>query len=85
MQFEEYALKLNARDFASRSKPKQKHKNEILPAHPRELFILERELGLMLNQENIRSQIIQCRRNGFKFFVMEAYHETMMERLNSGE
>ena len=30
----------------------------------------------MLNQENIRTQIIQCRRNGFKFFVMEAYFET---------
>ena len=44
-------------------RPKQNHKNEILPAHPQELYLLGRELGLMLNQENIRSPIIQCRRN----------------------
>ena len=66
-------------------KPKQNHKDAILPAHPQELFLLERELGLMLNQENIRSTIIQCRRNWSIFFVMEVYLETMMERLNSGE
>ena len=46
-QFEQYALRLNA----------------SLPAHPQELFLLERELGLTLNQENIRSTIIQCPRN----------------------
>ena len=38
----------------------------------------------MLNQENIQSPIIQCRRNCF-FFVMEVYPEKMMERLKSGE
>ena len=64
---------------------KQNHKNEILPAHPQALFLLGRELGLMLNREKIRSPIIQCRRNWFIFFVMEVYFETMMERLNSGE
>ena len=63
MQFEEYAVKLNAGDFASRSKAKAKPQNEILPAHPQELYLLGRELGLMLNQENIRSPIVQCRRN----------------------
>ena len=31
-------------------RPKQNHKNEILPAHPQELYLLGRELGLMLNQ-----------------------------------
>ena len=66
-------------------RPKQNHKNEFLPAHPRELYLLGRGLGLMLNQENIRSPIIQCRRKWPIFFVMEAYLETMMERLNSGE
>ena len=41
MQFEEYAVKLNAGDFASQSKEqKQNHRNEILPAHPQELFLL---------------------------------------------
>ena len=39
----------------------------------------------MLNQENIQSPIMKCRRNCFIFFVMGAYLETMMERLNSGE
>ena len=32
-------------------RPKQNHKNVLLPAHPQELFLLGRELGLMLNQE----------------------------------
>ena len=64
---------------------KQNHKNEILLGHPQELYLLERGLGLLLNQENIRSPIIQCRRNWSIFFVMEAYLETMMERLNSGD
>ena len=44
MQFEEYALKLNAGDFASRSKAKQNHKDEILPAHPQELYLLGKNL-----------------------------------------
>ena len=61
MQFEEYTLKLNAGDFASQSKAKVK--NKILPAHPLELYLLGRELALMLNQENIRSPNIHCRRN----------------------
>ena len=63
MQFEEYALKLNAGDFACRSKAKAKPQNEIMPAHPQELYLWEKELGLMLNQDNIRSPIIQCRKN----------------------
>ena len=66
-------------------RPKQTHKDAILPAHPQELYLLEKELGLMLNHKNIRSPIIQCRRNWSIFFVMEVYLETMMERLNSGE
>ena len=45
-QLEEYALKLDQR-------LKQNHKEEILPAHPQEQFLLGRELGLILNQGNI--------------------------------
>ena len=64
MQFEECALKFNAGDFCKADqRPKQKHKDEILPVHPQELYLLVKELGPMLNQENIRSLIIQCRRN----------------------
>ena len=63
IQLEEYVLKLNASDFACRSNPKQNHNDENLPVHPPNLFLFGRELGLMLNQENSRYPIIQCRRN----------------------
>ena len=59
VQLEEYALKLDAKDFACRSK--KNHKEENLPAHPQESFLLGRELGLMLNQGNILSPIMKCR------------------------
>ena len=64
---------------------KQNHKDAILPAHPQELYLLVKVLGLILNHKNIRSPIIQCRRNWSIFFVMVVYLEKMMERLNSGE
>ena len=54
MQFEEYALKLNASDFACRSKAKAKPQRREL-ARP--------SIGPMLNQENINSPIMRCRRN----------------------
>ena len=64
MQFEEYALKLNAGHFACRSKAEAKpQRRENLPALHQEQFLLGRELRLMLNQGNIQSPIIQCRRN----------------------
>ena len=63
MQFEEYALKLNAGDFASRSKAKTKPQRRDSASSSTRTFLLVRELGLMLKQENIRSTIIQCRRN----------------------
>ena len=66
-------------------RPKQNHKDAILPAHSQELYLLVREAGPILNHKNIRSPIIQCRRNWSIFFVMEVYLETMMERSNSGE
>ena len=40
-------------------------------------YLLATELGQMLNQENFRSPIIQCRRNWFIFFVMEVFPEKM--------
>ena len=63
---------------------KQNHKDEILPALPQELYLLVKEFGPMLNQENIQSPILKCRRI-WLYFVMEVYPEKMMERLNSGE
>ena len=66
-------------------RPEQNHKDEILPAHPQELYLLGKELGPMLNQVNIQSPIMKYRRNWFIFFVMEVYPDKTMERLNSGE
>ena len=43
-------------------RPKQNHKDEILTAHPQELFLLVKELGPMLNQENIQSPIMKYRK-----------------------
>ena len=53
-QLEEYALKLDAEDFACRSKAKAKPQRREL--------LLGRELGLMLNQGNILSPIVKYRR-----------------------
>ena len=66
-------------------RPKQNHKDENLPALPQEPHLLGKELGPMLNQENIHSLIMRCRRNSFIFFDMQEYKEKMMERLSSGE
>ena len=56
VQLEEYALKLDAKDFASRSKTKAKPKQkENLPALPQEQYLLGKEFGPMLNQGNIHS------------------------------
>ena len=63
VQFEDCALRLNASDLQADQRPKQNHKDVILPAHPQELYPLVKELGLILNHKNIRSLIIQCRRN----------------------
>ena len=42
---------------------KQNHKDVFLPAHPLEPYLLGKEFGPMLSQENIQSPMIQCRRN----------------------
>ena len=44
-------------------RPKQNHKDENLPALPQEQYLLGKELGPMLNQENIQFPIMKCRRN----------------------
>ena len=63
---------------------KQNHKEENLPALHQEPYLLGKELGPMLNQENILPQVLRCRRNSF-FLDMQEYKEKTMERLNSGE
>ena len=82
IQFEEYALKLNAGDFASRSKANARPQGGSSSTRT-----TRNGEGIWtdVEPENIQSLIIQCRRNFLIFFVMEVYFETMMERLNSGE
>ena len=63
MQFEECAFKLNASDFASRSKAKAKPQGRDPASSSTRTFPVGKELGLILNHKNIRSPIIQCRRN----------------------
>ena len=59
MQFEEYASKLDAGDFASRSKAKAKpQKRDSASSSTRTIPIGERTWT-----DYIRSPIIQCRRN----------------------
>ena len=66
-------------------RPKQNHKDENLLILPQKRYLLGKEPGPMLKQENIQSPIMQCRRNQFIFFDMQEYKEKTMERLNSGE
>ena len=60
-QPEKYALKLNAKDFACRSRQKQNHKEENLLALHQGLFPLEEGIGLILNQGNILSPSMRYR------------------------
>ena len=62
VQLEEYAFKLDVKDFASRSKAKAKaQRRESSSSATR--YLLEQEFGPMLNQGNIHSPIMKCRRN----------------------
>ena len=84
VQFEEYAPRLNASDFACRSKAKAKpQRRESASSSTRTIPIGERTWN-DIEPENSRYPIFQCRRKWFVFFVMEVYLETMMERLKSG-
>ena len=60
---EGYALRLNVGDFASRSKAKAKPQRRYSASSSTRTILLVKELGLMLNQENIQSPIMKCRRN----------------------
>ena len=63
MQFEDYALKSNARAFASRSKAKAKPRRRTSASSSTKTFPLGKEHGPTLNHKIIRLSIIQCRRN----------------------
>ena len=63
VQLEEYALKLMRVVLHADQRPKQDHKDENLPILSQERYLLEKDLGPMLSQENIQSPIMQCRRN----------------------
>ena len=63
MHVEEYALKLNASDFASRSKAKGKPQRRDSASSSTRTIPIGKELGPMLNQENIQSPIILQRQH----------------------
>ena len=64
MQFEDYALKSNARAFASRSKAKAKPQRRTpASSSTKKTFLLVKELGPILNHKIIRPTIVQCQRN----------------------
>ena len=64
MQFEDCALRLNVSDFASRPKADAKPQGRNVASSSTRTFpVGGKELGLILNHKNIRSLIIQCRRN----------------------
>ena len=58
MQFEDRTHVLLQAD----QRPKQNHKDVLLPAHPQKLYLLGKELGPILNRKSIRSKIIQCQK-----------------------
>ena len=63
---------------------KQNHEDVLLLAHPQELYLSEKEIGLILSQKIIRQSITQCQKNWVLFFVMVIF-EKKMERWNSGD
>ena len=63
MQFEEYALKLNASDFASRSKAKAKPQRRDSASSSTRTILIVKRIWTDIEPQNIRSPIFQCRRN----------------------
>ena len=63
MQFEEFALKLNAGDFASRSKAKAKPQRRESASSSTRTIPIREKFGPMLNQENTQFLIMKCQRN----------------------
>ena len=63
MQFEGFALKTNASDFASRSKAKAKPRRRTSACSSSRMYLSVKDLGLILSHKNIRSLTVQCQRN----------------------
>ena len=63
VQFEEYALKLNASDFASRSKAKAKPQRRNSVSSSTRTIHIGKRTWTDIEPQNFRSPIIQCRRN----------------------
>ena len=63
MQFEEYALKLNASDFASRSKAKAKPQRRDSASSSTRTFHIGERTWTDIEPQIFRSPSIQCRRN----------------------
>ena len=60
MKSEEFALKRMYLLLRADQRLKQNHEDVLLPAHPQELVLSVKDLGLMLSQELIRISLSQC-------------------------
>ena len=60
MQFEDFALKTNVLDFATRSKAKAKPQRRTPASSSTKLFQSGKESGLLLSQKIIRQSFTQC-------------------------
>ena len=82
---EVFALKTEEFASASQSKAKAKPWRRTSACSSTITFPIEKELGLMLSQKQIRLSLTQCQINWVLFFVMVIYFEKKMDRLNSGD
>ena len=77
MQFEDYALKSNARAFASRSKAKAKPPIRISASSSKKTTPIGERTWTSPTDYSVSKKLI--------FFVLVVFLEQMMERLNSGD
>ena len=83
MQFEDFSLNTNVL-HRSDQRLKKNNNDELLPAHLQELYLLVKELGLMLNQKFIRPSLTSVKTTEYSY-SSDINLEKKMEQLNSGE
>ena len=58
--FDNFALKSKHVFLQADQRPKQNHKDVLLPAHPQEIYPSAKELGMILSQKIVRLSLTQC-------------------------
>ena len=85
MQFEEYALRLNASDFACRSKAKAKPQRREPADSSRKTIPIGERFWTDVEPGEYSISDYAAPKKLIHLFDMPEYKEKMMERLNSGE